>query len=498
MARHLPQRAHLQGEVGPGGADVVAHLPDRLMASWQRSESYGVPLDTVEPVFTGTFDEESLFFQCGQEVLAGLHQTLASEPISLMLTDAAGLVLNRLSGDHALLRALDKVHLAPGFAYSEREAGTNGLGLALADRSPTVVRAEEHYSLSLCTYTCAAVPVIDPLSGRLEGAVNLTTWSRSSSDLLLALAQSAASNTSALMLARATGRSPRPPARGEVFRVEAPRLEPGAGSLPDLSHAWNAALLRAEEALAQGHVVAAVGEPGTGRASLLAQAERRQHPRGRILAASAPGPSDMEQWLSLWTPEVGKPHTAVIVRHVDQLPAWAAERLRALRGAADPTDGPAVPFSMTADRFEDIPTALASIVDTVVHVPPLRERTEDVVPLARHAARRARGREIELTPAAQHALENHAWPGNVSQLHEVVRAAALHTNTIDLAHLPPDVLAGSSRKLSRIEAFERDEIIRVLTQEGVTMRDAAQELGMSRATVYRKVTQYDIRIPRQG
>ena len=137
-----------------------------------------------------------------------------------MLTDAEGLVLNRLSGDTALLRALDAVHLAPGFAFSEREAGTNGLGLALADRVPSVVRAEEHYSLSLCTYTCAAVPVLDPVTGRLEGAVNVTTWSRSSSDLLLALAQSAASNTAALMLARSRGARPRPAPRGQVFRVE--------------------------------------------------------------------------------------------------------------------------------------------------------------------------------------------------------------------------------------------------------------------------------------
>ena len=53
-----------------------------------------------------------------------------------MLTDADGLVLNRLSGDTSLLRALDAVHLAPGFAYAERTAGTNGLGLALADRVP--------------------------------------------------------------------------------------------------------------------------------------------------------------------------------------------------------------------------------------------------------------------------------------------------------------------------------------------------------------------------
>lgn len=498
MDPSLPQRARLQGELGPGGDAVVAELPRRLMASWQRSETYGVPLDSVDPVFTGTFDDESLFFECGHEVLTDLHRTLAAEPVSLMLTDPEGLVLNRLSGDHSLLRALDKVHLAPGFAYSEREAGTNGLGLALADRAPTVVHAEEHYSLSLCTYTCAAVPVIDPLSGRLEGAVNLTTWSRSSSELLLALAQSAASNTSALMLARSSGRRPRPTPRGEVFRVEAPRLEPGVGSLPDLSHAWTSALARAREALALGHVVAAVGEPGAGRASLLAQAERGQHPRGRILAASAPAPADIEQWLSLWTPEVGKPHTAVIVRHVDELPVWVAERLRDLRRSvgAGAEPGAAVPFSMTADRFEDIPEALATTVDTVVHVPPLRERVEDVLPLARHAARRARRREIEFTPAAQHALENHAWPGNVSELHDVVRAAAVHTNAIDVGHLPPAVLAGSTRKLSRIETFERDEIIRVLTQDGVTVQDAARELGMSRATVYRKVTQYDIHIPR--
>ena len=106
-------------------------------------------LEEIEPVFTGTYDQESLFYQCGSAVLQDLHQTLADEPVSLMLTDADGLVLSRLSGDTSLLRSLDKVHLAPGFAYSEREAGTNGLGLALADRVPTVVRAEEHYALRL-------------------------------------------------------------------------------------------------------------------------------------------------------------------------------------------------------------------------------------------------------------------------------------------------------------------------------------------------------------
>jgi transcriptional regulator of acetoin/glycerol metabolism len=47
-----------------------------------------------------------------------------------------------------------------------------------------------------------------------------------------------------------------------------------------------------------------------------------------------------------------------------------------------------------------------------------------------------------------------------------------------------------------MEAFERDEIIRVLTGDGVTMREAAEELGMSRATIYRKLAQLDIHLPR--
>ena len=490
MVEHLPRRAQW--------AEGAERLPRRLLASWQRSEDYGVSLESVEPVFSGSYDDESLFFQCGQEVLSGLHKSLASEPISLMLTDAEGLVLNRFSGDHALLRSLDAVHLAPGFSYAEREAGTNGLGLALADRAPTVVRAEEHYSLSLCSYTCAAAPVIDHRTGRLEGSVNLTTWSHASSHLLLALAHSAASNTSALMLARATGHRPRPTPRGTVFRVEAPRLEPGAGTLRDLSHGWTSALHRVEASLAAGKIVAAVGEQGAGRATLVAQAQRRHRPSHRILATSAPSPDDMEPWLELWTPEVGKPHTAVIVQHVDALPVWVAERLRDLVAALSSSGIDNVPIAVTAERFEDIPAPLAGLIEAVVHVPPLRERPEDVEPLARQVALRTRGREIEIAPAARHVLESHAWPGNVAELSEIVRDAALHTDVIELSDLPPQLLSGSRRRLTRIEAFERNEIVRVLTRDDFTMRQAAEELGMSRATLYRKISHLELQVPRSA
>ena len=492
--------ARLAREARPGQIVTAAK---RLLASWQRSEEYGVSAEEAAPAWAGSIETDSLFFQCGQEVLTGLHSTLANEPLSLMLTDADGLVLNRFSGDTSLLRALDKVYLAPGFAFSEREAGTNGLGLALADRTPTLVRAEEHYSASLRTYTCAAVPVLDPVTGRLEGSVNITTWSKSSPELLLALAQSAASNTSTLMLARSQGHTGKPAPRGGVFRVQRGRFEPGSGTIRAMSTVWTDALDQATRSLAAGRVVAAVGEPGTGRATLLGQALRQTHPRSRILCAAAPAPDDVEAWLSLWTPELAKPETAVIVENVDALPAWGAQALHtraaeAVRSLPATPDGgpPSITWAVTAEDLAAIPQPLAAMVDTVVPVPSLRERSGDVLPLARFAARQTRLRDVDVTPAAERVLTGYDWPGNIDELFAVIHAASLRTETIDVQHLPASVIGRPGRHLTRIESLERDEIIRCLTRPGTTVGSAAAELGLSRATVYRRMARLGITLPK--
>ncbi|UKA67747.1 GAF domain-containing protein [Arthrobacter sp. FW306-05-C] len=485
---------------GPEG--MMTTVSRRLLASWQRSEEYGVSAEAIDPVWAGSVAGDSLFYQCGQEVLTSLHQTLANEPLSLMLTDANGLVLNRFSGDTSLLRALDKVHLAPGFAFSEREAGTSGLGMALADRTPSLVRAEEHFSASLRTYTCAAVPVIDPLSGRLEGSVNITTWSKSSPELLLALAQSAASNTAALMLAKSGGHRPKAGPKGGVFRVQRGRVEPGAGTLRAMSPDWTEALDRAALALATNRVVAAVGEPGSGRATLLGQAIRQAHPGSRILCAAAPEPEDVEAWLSLWTPELTKPDTAVIVENVDLLPAWAAQELSTRAAAAvktlpAPAGSPAsITWAMTAEDLGAVPQPLAASVETVVPVPALRERPTDVMPLARYAARQSRMRDVDFTAAAEYALTGYGWPGNVDELFTMVNDAAMRTETIDVRHLPSRLVGRAGPHLTRIEAVERDEIIRCLSRPGITVAAAANELGLSRATIYRRMARLGITAPK--
>jgi transcriptional regulator of acetoin/glycerol metabolism len=479
--------------------DAAAIAP-RLRASWQRSERYGVPADEVQPVFTGSVDTDSLLFECGREVLQGLQATLANEPVSLMITDSDGLVLSRLSPDASMNRSLDRVHLAPGFYFAERNAGTSGLGLALADRTPSLVRGGEHYCTGLRGYTCAAVPVLDPMTGELAGIVNLTTWSDSSSKLLLALAQAAAGNTSALMLARATGRTVRPAPRGEVFRVYTDRVQRLDEASSALSPGWTNALSEARTALGHGRIVAVVGEPGAGKTALVSLARREIQARERILNARPPAPDDVDAWLTLWTPELEKDSTCVIVSGVDTLPAWAAAELARKFAAVRRKDGERErlqPFVLTAERYSAIPEALSPLVDTVVEVPALRFRPDDILPLAHHFAHQDRGRGITFTPAATRALTSYDWPDNVKQLRRVVRDAVARTEIVDAHHLPAELFtgAGTGHRLSRLQALECDEIVRCLTKPGTTMVQAAVELGMARATLYRKIAQYDIKVP---
>ncbi|MFD5007572.1 GAF domain-containing protein [Streptomyces mutabilis] len=492
--------AHTDVSLAAGGEAVA--LPVRLRASWRRSETYGLTPEEMRPVFTGSVDTGSLLYECGHEVLKGLRATLANEPVSMMITDHEGLVLCRLSDDASIDRSLDRVHLAPGFYFAESNAGTNGLGLALADRAPSLVRAEEHFCAGLRGYTCAAAPVLDPVTGQVAGTVNLTTWSDSSSQLLLALAQATAGSTTALMLARGSGRRVRPLPRGEVFRVYADGTEGYDDAERPLSAAWRQCLGTARAALAEGRVVAVVGEPGAGRTALVSAARRPAAPRERVLSARPPAPDDIRAWLTLWTPELAKDDTCVIVSRVDTLPAWAAAELAGLFARVRRTGEDArprmQPFALTASDWSAIPPELTPLVDTVIEVPPLRNRPDDVMPLARHFARRHRGHEVTFTPGAVRALTSYEWPENVRQLRRVVRAAASRADLVDARHLPAEVFTGARCRLSRLQELERDEIVRCLTEPGTTMAEVAERLGMSRATLYRKTARYGIDVPGRG
>jgi len=129
-----------------------------------------------------------------------LGEGLEGQPVSVILTDARGVVLCRLTADHDLERYLDSIQLAPGFSYAEEFVGTNGIGTALESGQAAHVFGHEHYAGQLVDLACAAVPIRHPVSGLTTGAVGLTCWRRDAGWLLIVLARSTAAQITQALL----------------------------------------------------------------------------------------------------------------------------------------------------------------------------------------------------------------------------------------------------------------------------------------------------------
>ena len=96
-----------------------------------------------------------------------------------------------------------------------------------------------------------------------------------------------------------------------------------------------------------------------------------------------------------------------------------------------------------------------------------------------------------------HLLLRSNWPGNTEQLRQVRRQVARHrrTGTIHPGDLPPECWSVSRRLLSPLESIERDAIVQTLLDHHGSKTKGAGSLGMSRATIYRKIHQYGIITP---
>jgi len=140
-----------------------------------------------------------------------------------------------------------------------------------------------------------------------------------------------------------------------------------------------------------------------------------------------------------------------------------------------------------------------------IHLPPLRERRDDIPELAalflREQAARYKRPAVELAPSAMRALLEHSWPGNVRELrHAVERAVLMARNAAvtesDLGlQLPRNAAAHSTTELPddlTLEGAERLLIQRALTRHGGNVSRAAEALGVSRSALYRRLQYYGL------
>ena len=122
--------------------------------------------DHLDLPFEGDRDDDTILTRAAEPVLREIADLFATEPVSVILCDADGVVLSRRTGDSALEQHLNRVWLAPGFSYAEQFVGTNGIGTALEARGPAQVFGHEHYVEHLEELACAGAPIRHPVTGQ--------------------------------------------------------------------------------------------------------------------------------------------------------------------------------------------------------------------------------------------------------------------------------------------------------------------------------------------
>jgi DNA-binding NtrC family response regulator len=164
-----------------------------------------------------------------------------------------------------------------------------------------------------------------------------------------------------------------------------------------------------------------------------------------------------------------------------------------------------------------------------LHLPPLRERRDDIPLLVHHfvkkAAERFHRRELRVAPSTMKALEQHHWPGNVRELENVIQRAMVLSDgqTLELSHLP-ELLRHAMVEIAPVPAsvtapaksdeelptesesapmnssyeeemrrFKRNLVLRTLRQNGWRKAESARALGVARGYLHRLINQLDIR-----
>lgn len=137
-----------------------------------------------------------------------------------------------------------------------------------------------------------------------------------------------------------------------------------------------------------------------------------------------------------------------------------------------------------------------------IHLPPLRERREDIAPLAEHFLRHNRERyrrgHMWFTDQALEALRAHSWPGNIRELDHVIERAVLMTNTETVSAMDLALQTTPAAQLSaRLEEMSLEDAERLLIKKALARFDgnanrAAEALGLSRSALYRRLQKYGL------
>lgn len=298
---------------------------------------------------------------------------------------------------------------------------------------------------------------------------------------------------------------PVPQPKGEFAAVLV--LQPVDGRVPDDSEPGGGAGRvaadppadfrdRLSRALRAGRPVLLTGERGSGKRHEAREVLRAlDRPGGIAEFDGALAHLDPGEWMRGLAAALRDRTAAVLLGHLADLPAELRSTVAHLV-----TEAGARVVGTTADEGADDGAAMLvqESFPVVLTVPPLRERRSEFAALCASLLTDLRepGEEpAALTPRAVAALMASEWPGNVRQLKQVLASALIRVDgpLIDLRDLPARHGRNrAGRPLDEVQAAERRVLMEALRKTGGDRNAVAERLGVSRATVYRKLRRHEL------
>jgi sigma-54 dependent transcriptional regulator, acetoin dehydrogenase operon transcriptional activator AcoR len=162
------------------GEDLLPGVRPLVAVSWQRCrEQYRVdPRLTEAPVAVAKLDHtpehDGVFAELGFRAASVAHDVSNVGGV-VTVTDATGRILAEW-GDPATLARAAEANLAPWFCWSERAAGTNGMGTALEAHGPVPIRGAEHWCQAFHNWVCAGIAVRDVVTREPIAVLNISCW----------------------------------------------------------------------------------------------------------------------------------------------------------------------------------------------------------------------------------------------------------------------------------------------------------------------------------
>ncbi|MDB5907592.1 MAG: Fis family transcriptional regulator [Massilia sp.] len=159
-------------------------MPVIIESSHQRSQSYGLcpgARPDFDPVARNDLalliEQNHLLYAHAVPAMETLYQQIINTHNMVILTDAKGVIVHSM-GDDDFLEKASRVALQPGVAWSEQSKGTNAIGTAIAEKTPTLVHADQHFLAANHFLTCSAAPITDH-KGNVVGVLDVSGDQRS-------------------------------------------------------------------------------------------------------------------------------------------------------------------------------------------------------------------------------------------------------------------------------------------------------------------------------